>query len=126
MIASLQTPDAPILGQVALSYCPIVDAQRNVMATRLTVFPLGTARWLPVGELRALLDVPGATLTSHLNILRQAGLVTDEREGRVIRLRADYGRMDALLAYLTENCCAGTAACGPATTSAQRRTATCP
>lgn len=47
----MQTPDAPILGQVALSYCPIIDAERNVMATRLTVFPLGHARWLPVGEL---------------------------------------------------------------------------
>lgn len=44
-------PDAPILGQVALSYCPIIDRHRNVMATRLTVFPLGQARWLPVGEL---------------------------------------------------------------------------
>jgi EAL and modified HD-GYP domain-containing signal transduction protein len=48
---SLQSPDAPILGQVALSYCPIIDKSRNVMATRLTVFPLGQARWLPVGEL---------------------------------------------------------------------------
>ena len=36
-------PDAPILGQVALSYCPIIDRHRNVMATRLTVFPLGQA-----------------------------------------------------------------------------------
>lgn len=110
---------------------PTATAALNALSheTRLSAFrqlvQAGSAG-LPVGELRALLDVPGATLTSHLNILRQAGLVTDEREGRVIRLRADYGRMDALLAYLTENCCAGTAACGPATTSAQRRTATCP
>ena len=51
MFAPMPTPDAPILGQVALSYCPIIDAQRNVMATRLTVSPLGHARWLPVGEL---------------------------------------------------------------------------
>ena len=80
---------------------------------------------LPVGALRALLAVPGATLTAHLNILRQADLVTDEREGRVIRLRANYGRMDALLAYLTENCCAGAAGCGPSTRSAQRQKA-CP
>ena len=68
---------------------------------------------LSVGELRDRLDLPPATLTAHLNILRAAGLVEDEREGRVIRVRADYARMDALLAYLTENCCAG-AACGPA------------
>jgi DNA-binding transcriptional ArsR family regulator len=68
---------------------------------------------LAVGALRDLLDIPSATLTAHLNVLRSAGLVSDEREGRVIRMRADYARMDALIAYLTENCCGG-APCGPA------------
>ena len=68
---------------------------------------------LPVGELRDQLDLPAATLTAHLNILRAAGLVNDQREGRVIRVRAHYPRMNALLAYLTENCCAGAADCGP-------------
>lgn len=70
---------------------------------------------LAVGELRALVDVPPATLTAHLNVLRAAGLVIDRREGRVIRVRADYARMNALLAYLTENCCAGSPSnCDPA------------
>jgi DNA-binding transcriptional ArsR family regulator len=69
---------------------------------------------LSVGDLRERLALPPATLTAQLNVLRAAGLVTDEREGRVIRVRADYPRMDALLAYLTENCCAGAADCGPA------------
>jgi DNA-binding transcriptional ArsR family regulator len=67
---------------------------------------------LAVGELRDELGLPPATLTAHLNVLRAAGLVADTREGRVIRVRADYARMDALIAYLTENCCQG-AACGP-------------
>ena len=67
---------------------------------------------LAVGELRERLDVPAATLSAHLNILRNAGLVADERVGRVIRVRAGFGQMNALLAYLTENCCAG-AACTP-------------
>jgi ArsR family transcriptional regulator, arsenate/arsenite/antimonite-responsive transcriptional repressor len=62
---------------------------------------------LTVGELRDRLALPPATLSAHLNVLRAAGLVQDEREGRVIRVRADYGQMNALLAYLTENCCAG-------------------
>jgi len=68
---------------------------------------------LPVGALRTALDLPPATLTAHLNVLRAAGLVSDTREGRVIRVRADYARMDALVAYLTENCCQG-APCAPA------------
>ncbi len=60
---------------------------------------------LTVGEIGTRLKLPGATLNSHLNVLRRAGLVRDTREGRSIRCRADYARMDALLAYLTENCC---------------------
>ena len=72
---------------------------------------------LAVGELRDRLDLPPATLSAHLNVLRSAGLVGDQRQGRVIRVRADFAQMNALIAYLTENCCAGadcdvgTAAC---------------
>lgn len=77
---------------------------------------------LAVGELREHLDLPAATLSAHLNVLRAAGLVEDQREGRVIRVRANYRQMNALLAYLTENCCAGTADCGPATTCKPRQT----
>ncbi len=70
---------------------------------------------LAVGELREALGVPAATLSAHLNVLRGAGLVLDRREGRSIRVRASYARMNGLIAYLTENCCAGADACGPAT-----------
>lgn len=70
---------------------------------------------LSVGELRERLALPPATLTAHLNILRAAALVHDQREGRVIRVRANYLQMNALLAYLTENCCGGTESCAPAT-----------
>jgi len=62
---------------------------------------------LSVGELRDRLDLPPATLSAHLNVLRNAGLVADERQGRVIRVRAGFAQMNALIAYLTENCCAG-------------------
>ncbi len=78
---------------------------------------------LSVGELRDVLGLPPATLSAHLNQLRNAGLVSDQREGRVIRVRADYGAMDALLDFLTENCCGG-APCGPLTKPSRRRTAT--
>lgn len=69
---------------------------------------------LSVGELRERLDLPPATLTAHLNVLRAAALVQDQREGRVIRVRANYLQMNALMAYLSENCCAGGAGCDPA------------
>ncbi|HPF74347.1 MAG: helix-turn-helix transcriptional regulator [Rhodanobacteraceae bacterium] len=66
---------------------------------------------LGVGDLRDQLDLPGATLSAHLNVLRRAGLVQDRRDGRHICCFADFARMNALIDYLTENCCAG-AGCG--------------
>ncbi len=79
--------------------------QHRLAAYRALVVagPAGMA----VGELRDALDLPAATLTAHLNQLRAAGLVTDQREGRVIRIRADFARMNDLLGFLTENCCGG-------------------
>ncbi|MGH8029573.1 MAG: ArsR/SmtB family transcription factor [Arenimonas sp.] len=85
-------------------------------ASRLAAFRLlvqaGPAG-LPVGALRESLDLPPATLSAHLNVLRAAGLAVDTRAGRVINVRADFGRMNDLLAFLTENCCQG-ASCAPA------------
>lgn len=75
---------------------------------------------LAVGELREVLDLAPATLTAHLNQLRSCGLVSDQREGRVIRVRADYSAMDALLGFLTDNCCGG-APCAPAARPARRK-----
>lgn len=80
---------------------------------------------MPVGELRERLELPAATLSAHLNVLRAAGLVRDARDGRVIRVSADYARMDALLAYLTENCCAGDDACAPVIACPPRSGETC-
>lgn len=64
---------------------------------------------LAVGEVRAALAIPAATLSAHLNVMRAAGLLRERREGRVIRLFADYAHMTALLAFLTDNCCVGSA-----------------
>jgi len=73
-----------------------------------------------VGDLRDALGIPGPTLSAHLNLLRSAGLARDRRDGRHIQVAADFEQMNALLAYLTENCCAGapcdaaSVACAPA------------
>ena len=69
---------------------------------------------LPVGELQARTRIAPATLTHHLHALRRAGLVDDARDGRSIVCRADYARMNELLAFLTENCCGDPSACAPA------------
>ena len=78
--------------------------------TRLDVFRLLVqvgAEGLPAGAIGERLDLPSATLSFHLNQLRHAGLVTFRREGRSLIYVAEYCAMNALLAYLTENCCQG-------------------
>jgi DNA-binding transcriptional ArsR family regulator len=64
---------------------------------------------LTVGELREVLEVPPATLSAHLNVLRAAGLVRDLRESRSIRVFAHFEQMNGLIDYLADNCCAGDA-----------------
>ena len=62
---------------------------------------------LTVGTIQDGTGHAAATLSNHLNSLRRAGLIRDRRDGRNIWCRADYARMNSLIAYLTENCCAG-------------------
>ena len=66
---------------------------------------------MPAGQIGEHFGLPGATLSFHLKSLKQAGLISYEREGRSLIYRADYATINGLLAYLTENCCGGTA-CG--------------
>ena len=84
--------------------------------SRLDIFRLlveAGAGGLAVGQIAERLGLPSATLSFHLSQLRHAGLVTFRRESRSLIYMAEYAAMNALLAYLTENCCQGdTAACG--------------
>ncbi|MDR6524370.1 DNA-binding transcriptional ArsR family regulator [Variovorax paradoxus] len=57
------------------------------------------------------------TLSFHLKELTHAGLVSQERDGRNLIYRAVFEQMNALLGYLTENCCQGEA-CLPASVTA--------
>jgi ArsR family transcriptional regulator, arsenate/arsenite/antimonite-responsive transcriptional repressor len=72
---------------------------------------------LTPGAMAEGLGIPPNTLSFHLKELTQAGLVTQERASRHIIYRAAFDRMNALLGYLTENCCAG-AKCDVATPAA--------
>ncbi len=70
---------------------------------------------LPVGDIGTALAIPAATLSFHLVQLKHADLVTCERRGRQLIHAANFSRMNGLLDYLTENCCAGDPkACDPA------------
>ena len=84
--------------------------------SRLDIFRLLVqigSEGLQPSQISERLGVPANTLSFHLKELRHAGLVTFRREGRALFYVAEYAAMNALLAYLTENCCQGdAAACG--------------
>lgn len=69
------------------------------------------------GVMAEALDVPAATLSFHLKELMNAGLVGQQRQGRNLIYRAEFTAMNALLAYLTENCCQGEACGAPLATT---------
>ena len=77
---------------------------------RLALFRLlvqAGERGMTAGAIADALGVPNSSLSFHLNQLNRSGLVTQERQHRSLIYRANYPAMNALVAYLMENCCAG-------------------
>jgi ArsR family transcriptional regulator, arsenate/arsenite/antimonite-responsive transcriptional repressor len=64
---------------------------------------------VPAGQVADALGLPPSTLSFHFDRLREAGLVTVRRAGRAMIYAARFDTMNALLGYLTENCCQGSA-----------------
>lgn len=60
---------------------------------------------LPAGVIAERLGIPPSSLTFHLQQLLHAGLATQRRASRHVIYAADYAAMNALVGYLTENCC---------------------
>jgi DNA-binding transcriptional ArsR family regulator len=85
---------------------------------RLDVFRLlvqAGPEGMPAGKIAAALKISPNTLTFHFDRLRMAGLVSVRRDGRSMIYAARYETMNALLGYLTENCCQGAPGeCAPA------------
>jgi ArsR family transcriptional regulator, arsenate/arsenite/antimonite-responsive transcriptional repressor len=88
---------------------------------------------LPAGTIAERLKLAPSSLTFHLQHLQRAGLITQRRSSRQLIYTADFTIMNALVAYLTENCCASAgadcdSACQPTAADSQparklRRTA---
>jgi len=80
--------------------------------TRLAIFRLlikaGPAG-LAVGDIQRHLGVAKSTLSHHIAHLVWAELIGQTREGRSLRCRANYARMDNLMAFLGAECCLGLA-----------------
>ena len=92
--------------------------------TRLDVFRLlvrAGSEGMAAGAIGDALGVPSATLSFHLKELKSAGIVSCRREGRSLVYAPDFGAIEELLAFLTENCCQGVDACEPSRGGRRRR-----
>ena len=77
------------------------DARLRIMQLLMTAEPRG----LIVGDIQSELDIPGSTLSHHLDKLRNEGLVTVRREGTYLWYRADTEALKDLLSFLYAECC---------------------
>ena len=84
--------------------------------TRLALFRLLVERGpngLSAGLIAERLGVPPSSLSFHLRALQNAGLITQRRLSRQLIYAADFAAMNALVSYLTKNCCGSGEACVP-------------
>jgi ArsR family transcriptional regulator, arsenate/arsenite/antimonite-responsive transcriptional repressor len=99
--------------------------------TRLDIFRLLVERGpggLPAGLIAEKLGLPASSLSFHLAQLNHAGLITRRRDRTSLIYSVDFEEMQALMAYLSDNCCGGNAAAcmpsrrhAPASTQTARR-----
>lgn len=78
--------------------------------TRLEVFRLliqAGPTGMQAGDIATSLGVKQNTMSANLSVLHRAGLVRNQREGRIIRYFVDFDGMRGLLAFLMEDCCGG-------------------
>ncbi len=78
--------------------------------TRLWVFRLlvqAGPEGMTAGEISEYLSSRQNTMSSHLKLLSQAGLIKSGREGRHVRYQADYDKIQGLVLFLLEDCCQG-------------------
>ncbi|MBC7802502.1 MAG: winged helix-turn-helix transcriptional regulator [Candidatus Parcubacteria bacterium] len=75
---------------------------------------------LAAGRIGEELELPPATLSFHLAHLARTGLARSRQDGRYVIYSADFDSMNALVGYLTDNCCGGRA-CAPSTSLIARK-----
>ena len=102
--------------QRALAALSAVAQESRLAVYRLLVQagPDGMA----ASKIAGSLGMAPSSLSFHLKELAHAGLVTQKQEGRFVIYAANFATMNALVGFLTENCCGGIP-CGPGTDQLQ-------
>ena len=79
------------------------DSRLTIFRKLVQVGPCG----MSAGKISESTNIPPSSLSFHLKELTYADLVTSRHESRFIIYSANFSTMNALLAFLTENCCGG-------------------
>ena len=98
----------------------VIALSALAQASRLAVFRAlvqAGPNGLAAGRISELTDIPPSSLSFHLKELSHAGLAVPRQEGRFVIYTAQFYTMNALLVFLTENCCGGNP-CAPVCTPA--------
>jgi DNA-binding transcriptional ArsR family regulator len=75
---------------------------------------------MAASEIAERLETPANTMSFHLKTLSHAGLIQARQDGRFIYYSTNYEQMNALLGFLTENCCGGQS-CAPLAVPSRKR-----
>src|SRR5688572_9562885 len=92
------------------------DSRLQVYRLLVQAGPEGIA----ASDIAEKLKIPANTLSFHLKNLSHADLVQSRQKGRFIFYSANYAQMNALLGFLTENCCGGKS-CAPVAAQRKRK-----
>lgn len=100
-----QTP-ALALVQLTADHGHVEGFKALAHLSRLQVFffLVRARREVPVGEIVEALEIPGPTLSHHLNMLRRAGLVQSRKHERYIYYSVRRDTVTALVRVLTACC----------------------
>jgi ArsR family transcriptional regulator, arsenate/arsenite/antimonite-responsive transcriptional repressor len=89
----------------ALSAFDALSQETRLDALRLLI--QAGPEGLPAGEIGERLGIKQNTMSVHLKILSQSGLITSLRDGRIIRYAASYIAIQGLVLFLMRDCCGG-------------------
>jgi ArsR family transcriptional regulator, arsenate/arsenite/antimonite-responsive transcriptional repressor len=95
----------PLLAQSAVDALGALAQEHRLTLFRMLV--QAGDKGMAAGAIAEALGVPNSSLSFHLTQLRSTGLIVQERNHRSLIYRANYPAMNALIAFLTENCCGG-------------------
>ena len=100
---------APLTSTAAIAALAALAQESRLAVFRLLV--QAGSDGMAATKIAEALSIAPSSLSFHLKELAHANLVTASKAGRSIIYAANYPGMHGLLAFLTENCCAGASCC---------------